>query len=87
MVELKQNLKKTQLFISTTIGDEYDANFEYPENPIQRAREIKDMWLANKALQGYDTPNAEINEDETFITITVNNENEDESARLHLSWE
>lgn len=76
-----------KMVVSTRTDDFTMVNAELTDNPITRSKQIADGWLASKALEDYDTPNAIVEEDDCYLTIFVHHLSNDFDTNLVITWD
>jgi len=72
-------LKKTDNVISTYV--------ELTATPNKRVADIKEIWLLEKLIQGFDTDNADISEGDSSVCINTRHPQDNVSASLVISWD
>lgn len=72
-------LEKTDDVISTCS--------ELTATPNKRVADIKEIWLLEKLIQGFDTDNADISEGDSSICISTIHPQDNVSASLAISWD
>lgn len=75
-----------KMVVSTRTDDMTMVNAELSNNPIKRSKQIADGWLASKALEDYDAPNAIVEEDDCYLTIFVHHLSNDFDSHLVITW-
>lgn len=69
-----QNNSIYKMFIlSKSVDDEFESSTELTGTPNKRANQIKDMWLVNMALNGFDTTNPEVEIADSTMVVTIPN--------------
>ena len=72
-------LEKTDDVIST--------HSELTTTPISRVGEIKEIWLLERLIQGFDMANANISEGDSSLCINAKHTEDDVSTSLVISWD
>ena len=71
-------IKKT---IDGIDGRTIDGSSNLTYIPRNRANQFKDMWLVNMSLNGFDTTNPKVTENDDYMIVNI------QDASLTISWE
>lgn len=60
---------------------------ELTATPNERVEEIKEIWLLEKLIQGFNIDNADISEGDSSVCVSTKHKQDNVSASLAISWD
>lgn len=81
------NTKIYKMVVLEKTDDVISTYSKLTTTPISTAGGIKEIWLLEKLIQGFDVDNANLSEGDTSICINTRYTEDDVSASLAINWE
>lgn len=82
-----ENAQIFKMVLLKKVGDIISTYSELTITPNKKVEEIKEIWLLENLIKGFDIDNANISEGDSSVCINTRHPQDNVSASLVINWE